>query len=125
MSPSQSHVPMVPDGEQNRSITLSSDEMSDMPLACSLSAQDLRERTGENTMLFARARARTELADGYCFTFAADEAQDLLGFVLAERACCPFFTFELSFPSPHEVVLLTVRGGAEVKEIVREMAASN
>jgi hypothetical protein len=101
-----------------------SDEMSDIPLACSLSADELRERKGENAALFAHARARTELEDGYCFTFAAEEAQNLVVFILAERACCPFFTFELSFPSPHQVVLLAVRGGAGVKEIVCDMVCS-
>ena len=62
-----------------------------------------------------------ELPDGYRFTFPArdEDARDLLQFILAERACCPFFTFELAFPSPHQAIPLTVRGREGVKEIVR------
>jgi hypothetical protein len=61
-----------------------------------------------------------ETPDGYCFAFPAeaDGVRDLLAFILSERDCCPFFTFELGFPSPHEFVWLTLRGGKDVKEFV-------
>jgi hypothetical protein len=87
---------------------------------------ELRVRSGENASLFARATGVEELPDGYRFAFPAraGEAQDLLRFILAERACCPFFTFELTFPSPHRAIYLSVRGGAGVKEIVQAGAAS-
>lgn len=95
-------------------------------MACSLTAAELRVRGEENAALFARAHNAQELPDGYCFAFPAseDDARDLLRFILAERACCPFFTFELAFPSPHQAIHLTVRGRAGVKEIVRASVAS-
>src|SRR5262245_9817886 len=94
---------------------------SDIPVACNLSAVELRAR-GEDVVapLFARVERLQELPDGYSFAFpgAADGVRDLLEFILSERDCCPFFTFELTFPSPHQSVWLTLRGGEEVKEFV-------
>lgn len=102
------------------------DVSGEIALACSLTAAELRERGEENGTLFARALNAQELPDGYRFTFpAADkDVRDLLQFILAERACCPFFTFELAFPSPHDAISLTVRGREGVKEIVRASVAS-
>lgn len=94
---------------------------SDLPVACTLSAAELRAR-GEDVVapLFARAQRMEETPDGYCFAFPAQAGgvRDLLEFILSERDCCPFFTFELAFPSPHESVWLTLRGGENVKEFV-------
>jgi hypothetical protein len=94
---------------------------SDIPVACALSADDLRER-GEDVVapLFTRVEHVEELPDGYRFAFpaATDGVRELLELILSERSCCPFFTFELAFPSPHEVVWLTLRGGEGVKEFV-------
>jgi hypothetical protein len=96
----------------------------EIPLACSLTADELRVRGEENSSLFAHAVSVQELPDGYAFIFpAADEnAREVLAFVLAERACCPFFTFDLTFASPHESIRLSVRGREGVKEFVREAA---
>src|SRR5262245_12610260 len=98
-----------------------SDRTSGLPLACNLPAAELRER-GETVVaaLFARAQRLEETPDGYCFVFPAEaeSVRDLLEFILSERECCPFFTFDLSFPSPHESVWLTLRGGEGVKEFV-------
>jgi hypothetical protein len=100
---------------------MASDDRDDLPLACSLTADELRVRGEENSSLFARANIVRELSDGYRFTFPAldGDARGLLAFILDERACCPFFTFELAFPSPHQAIHLTVRGREGVKEIVR------
>jgi hypothetical protein len=61
-----------------------------------------------------------ELPDGYRFAFPAeaDGVRDLVEFILSERACCPFFTFDLTLASPHESVWLSLRGGEGVKEFV-------
>src|SRR5690349_4857599 len=72
------------------------DRHENVPLACSLTAGELRVRGGENASLFSRALDVQELPDGYRFAFPAeaDNVPDLLRFILAERTCCPFFTFE-------------------------------
>lgn len=101
---------------------MSTDVPMDAPLACSLTEGELRLRGDENASLFARSVGMQELPDGYRFSFLADatNAQDVLRFILAERACCPFFTFELAFPAPHQAIEVTVRGREGVKEIVRD-----
>jgi hypothetical protein len=100
---------------------LTADMVSDLPVACTLSAAELRER-GDDVVrpLFARVLRMEETPDGYCFAFPADAdgVRELLTFVLSERDCCPFFTFELAFPSPHQAVWLTLRGGEGVKEFI-------
>jgi hypothetical protein len=97
------------------------DPTTDLPVACTLSAAELRAR-GEDVVapLFTRVQHMYELPDGYRFAFPADAASvhDLLEFIVSERECCPFFTFELAFPSPHQSVWLSLRGGAGVKEFV-------
>ena len=99
-----------------------SDGPLDVPVACSLTEAELEVRGDENAELFAHARTVEELADGYRFSFPADDdgVPALLQFILAERACCPFFTFELQFPSPHQAVWLAIRGNEEAKAIVRD-----
>jgi pimeloyl-ACP methyl ester carboxylesterase len=94
---------------------------SDIPVACTLSAADLRAR-GDAAIapLFARAERLEELPDGYRFAFPAEASvvRDLLAFILSERTCCPFFTFELTFAPPHRSAWLVLRGGEGVKEFV-------
>ena len=93
-----------------------------IPLACTLSDDDLRARSREVAEIFAQATAVEELADGYAFAFPGDGQwpRTLLDFIVFERACCPFFSFGLRFPSPHEAIWLDVRSElAAVKEIVR------
>lgn len=94
----------------------------ELPVACILSAADLSQRKDDIAELFAHAVAATEYADGYGFAFPAEERQawQLLDFVLFERACCPFFTFALTFPAPHNVVWLHIRGNAEAKDMMTD-----
>ena len=102
------------------------DDSMDIPVACSLTDAELEARGDENDELFAHAREVEELADGYRFAGPADDCglPALLQFILAERACCPFFTFELQFPSPHQVVWVAIRGNEEAKGIVRDGLAT-
>lgn len=95
---------------------------ANIPLACTLSDDDLRVRSREVAELFAHATAVEELADGYAFAFPGGGAwpRELLDFVTFERACCLFYSFGLRFPSPHDVIWLDVRGErAEIKEMLR------
>lgn len=98
------------------------EESLELPVACSLSANDLRQRGDDIAEQFALAVAATEYPDGYGFAFPAQEGltQQLLDFVIFERACCPFFTFALTFPSPHDVVWLQIRGRPEAKVMVTD-----
>jgi len=72
--------------------------MTDLPIACTLSAPELRER--EATVL-AEVRARVQevqdLDSGYALRFDAGEGILVLLATLIdlERRCCPFLRFDL------------------------------
>jgi hypothetical protein len=91
-----------------------------LPLACSLTGDDLRRRGNVVGDLFQHATQVRELADGYQFAFPGgdESARALLDFIVEERACCPFFTFELASVSPHDALWLTIRGDNGVKALV-------
>jgi|GEM_PF-635589 len=96
---------------------------TDLPLACNLTeAQEREQRQREITATFKAIEQVVELEDGYAFSFAPSEerAYELLTFILAERKCCPFFTFELAFEAAEGPIWLRLRGPEGVKEFVRE-----
>jgi len=97
----------------------------DSTIACTLSdPNEIEERRRAIEEVFAGIRERKELADGYEFVFAGDEAwaARLMEFVAAERKCCPFLQFELAFEQDSGPIHLRLRGGAGVKEFVEEWA---
>ena len=63
-----------------------------------------------------------ELEDGYEFAFPgdADRAMRITSFIVAERACCPFFAFELVFEPDEGAILLRVRGPEGTKTFIEE-----
>lgn len=94
----------------------------DVAVACSLSNEELAQRGDEVKALFSARQEVRELPDGYALRFPADEAAPrLLAFIAAERACCPFFTFELVFEPRQGPLWLRVRGPDGAKDLVREM----
>jgi hypothetical protein len=90
------------------------------PIACNLTGEALNERGDEVHSLFQEVEQVRELADGYAFRFAGSEAaaSRLLEFTLAERRCCPFFTFELAFEPDEGPIWVRLRGSATIKEFV-------
>jgi hypothetical protein len=91
-------------------------------IACALSDRELNERVeGELTGLFARAEETTELDDGYEFRFPGsdDWAQRVAAFIVSERECCAFFTFELVVQPQDGPIILRLRGPDGVKEFVK------
>lgn len=88
-----------------------------LPLACSLTGVDLRKRGEVIGELFQHVSQVRELPDGYAFTFSGgdDWMRAVTEFIVEERACCPFFTFELASASPHETLALVIRGGGGAK----------
>jgi hypothetical protein len=99
------------------------ENVQEMPIACTLSAQDYTARTIEIEELMQRAVETRELVDGYALKFAgsADQARDLLQFIIQERACCPFFTFELDFEPQEGPIWLSLRGPEGTKGFIQEM----
>lgn len=92
----------------------------ELPIVCTLTEEEKVERSEENGGVFQAAEQVRELPDGYAFRFpgSAATASRLLEFVLAERSCCQFFTFELGFEPNEGPVWLSLRGSEAVKEFV-------
>jgi hypothetical protein len=100
-------------------------QISDSPIACSLSQNERVERGEEVGDLFKSVEQVCELADGYAYRFPGTNecAGRLLKFIFGERSCCPFFTFELGFEPDRGSVWLYIRGPEGVKEFVKDWAA--
>lgn len=90
------------------------------PVACLLTDAERAERGDDVKDLFAAVEEVRELADGYAFRFSGSDtmAANLLEFTLAERRCCPFFTFGLVFEPNEGPIWVQLRGSAAVKEFV-------
>ena len=100
----------------------------DLPIACKLTDAEQTERREELAReLFGRREKANELDDGYEFVFpgGADWAQKLVSFVVTERECCPFLTFEMIFEPGGGPVSLRVRGSEGTKEFLGEALAGH
>ena len=95
----------------------------ELPIACGLGGREQRERREELSLEVFSGRLETEeLDDGYVFVFPGEAvwAEKLVGFVVVERECCPFFSFELRFEPGGGPISLRVRGPEGAKEFARE-----
>lgn len=54
----------------------------------------------EGALLYRQAAAARSLA----FLGDGEWPRELLDFVTFERACCPFYSFGVRFPPPHEAI---------------------
>ena len=90
-------------------------------VACKLTDEQQSERREELAReVFSGCQATNELDDGYEFVFPGDErrAEKLVGFVISERECCPFFTFEMIFEPKGGPISLRIRGPEGSKELL-------
>jgi hypothetical protein len=96
----------------------------EIPIACSLSAEELSVRREEIARtILAGYQEVVDLPDGYAVRFPGNPtwAEKLLAFVVGERACCEFFTFELTFEAQQGPIWLSLRGPEGTKEVVASM----
>jgi hypothetical protein len=110
-------------------ITANIDQVSpEVPIACTLTGEDLQRRSEEVARLFSEGRQEVRpLPDGYAVRFPGEEvwASRLFAFIAEERACCPFFTFELVFEPGLGPIWLHLRGPAGTGEFVAAMLAQD
>jgi hypothetical protein len=95
----------------------------ELPIACGLSGREQCERREElSREVFSGRLSTKELDDGYEFVFPGEAAwgERLAEFVVFERECCLFFTFELLFEPGGGPISLRVRGPEGAKEFARE-----
>lgn len=93
----------------------------DIPIACTLSGPELRER--ESTTLAAlRAQVRHVEAgpDGYTLELAASDAAIVAATALIrlERQCCPFLKFTLTVDPKGGLVQLELTGAPGTREFL-------
>lgn len=91
-------------------------------LACLLTGKDRAARGEVVQPLLASHQQMQELEDGYAFQFPGESEwiQRVVTFVAEERACCPFFTFELHYEPNLGPIWLRLRGSAEIKALLRD-----
>jgi hypothetical protein len=95
----------------------------DIPLACTLTESEQKTRNTELNNLFKHIQQVNELADGYALRFPGDDtwAKTLVQFITYERACCPFFTFALTFEPQQGSIWLQLCGPEGTKAIIENM----
>jgi hypothetical protein len=92
------------------------------PIACSLSADQYEDRTGELSGLADRAlRRREPTSDGERLTFeAGDEIErELRTAIAAESSCCPFLRMELTRAG--DELVLDIAGPPDARPIIAEL----
>lgn len=93
-----------------------------IPVACTLSDTELREREVRVLAEFKSAVIGTEeLHDGFAFRIPVDDKSiaAVAELIAAERECCRFLTFELTVAPNLGRVILRVTGPAGTKDFLR------
>lgn len=98
--------------------------VTEIPIACTLTAEEQGAwRDGIGHTVFHGYDETRELPYGYALRFPGDDtwARTLVEFVVHERACCPFFAFQMVFEPNHGAIWLHLSGGEGVKSFVKGM----
>lgn len=94
---------------------------TDVPVACTLSATDMRQRQSDIARLAAASlRSRTAIDGGQRLAFTADRdtADRIDRLVVAEAACCPFLRMDIRRDG--ELVIVDVTGPADAQPIIEQ-----
>jgi hypothetical protein len=95
-----------------------------LPIACSLTGAELREREATLLAQFRAAIVKTEeLQDGCAFHIPGDgeRIRQVAELIVAERECCPFLVFEVSALPNMGLLTVRVMGPDGTKEFVRRV----
>ena len=95
-----------------------------LPIACSLTSAELREREATLLAQFRAAIIKTEeLQDGYAFHIPGDgeRIRQVAELIVAERECCPFLVFEVSALPNMGPVTVRVSGPVGTKEFLSSL----
>ena len=99
--------------------------MSDeIPVACCLSDEELRNREATLLAQFKAALIKSEeLDNGYSFRVLGDRKSIALvaELIVAERECCPFLKFELSMEPGMGPVSVRMTGPTGTKEFLKSI----
>ena len=114
---------MTAEKEQSTSVCSDDCKAESKPgaLSCKLTTPELRKRKATViASLKQQMIDRKELEDGYAFKLSGtDEALDeLITFIKTERACCDFFTFNLSISGDKKEAWLELTGVDGAKDFI-------
>jgi hypothetical protein len=104
--------------------TLLAQIVHESPFFCDMSMLSAAERAHKDEIGGRLAAVRLgfrELSDGYEFQFPGDTAtlQQLNDWIVTERLCCPFFTFDLRMGSERGAIALRLSGRKGTKEFIK------
>ncbi len=94
---------------------------SDLPIACTLTPDELRRgREGLLPGIIARAHASEPISGGFRFRFKSEPGllPALAAMMEAERRCCRFFQFQLTAGPDEGPVWLEVTGPAGTSDFL-------
>ena len=98
-------------------------QIFDGALQCALTEPDLLERKKNlKEKIFSKVLRKEELSNGYVYYFEYEELllDEVLEFNQKEKACCPFFKFDISILPFDHGLALQISGSEEVVEILRD-----
>jgi hypothetical protein len=96
----------------------------EQPIACTLTADQFRDRTDELAALAARAlRSREHTPDGerLIFTDTAETEAELRAAIAAEASCCAFLRMDLQ--RRDEGLVLDIAGPRDARPVMAELFA--
>lgn len=91
-------------------------------LTCRLTSPELRDRKDEVfESLKKSVKDRQELKNGYRYTFGGSDSTltEIVDFIKSERACCPFFSFNLNVDGTDRDIVLKITGPKGAKEFIK------
>ncbi len=92
-------------------------------LQCSLSDSDLIDRKKVlKEKIFSKVINKEQKPNGFVYHFDYDESilHDILDFTKKEKACCPFFKFDISILPFDHGLAIQLSGSEEVVEILED-----
>jgi hypothetical protein len=91
-------------------------------IACKLTSPEMQRRKAEVlAILKQKVITREELNDGYKYKFDGNDEiiDELILFIKSERACCDFFSFDLSIGDNKSNIWLSITGPEGAKDFIR------
>lgn len=98
--------------------------MNIIPIACSLTDVELRERREKHLNKIAASLAASEDLDNgirFQFRIADSTLSDLIEIIKLERECCPFLSFKIAVEAGSKLVSLDLTEPGETRQIVRSL----
>lgn len=103
-------------------VTFGRKSAKEVPIACTLSSDDMKQRVADWHRVLAGTMARTPLDGGAHLALAATiDVQELTRLVVAEQDCCRFFAFAITVDD--RGVGLDIRGPLEALEPIFGVAS--